>query len=205
MPEDFYSKLNSGTACCYLQLTSEDLNLWNFDSREIQPQTTHQLFTAAARPHFDYFFERVDYLGLSQPGDLSAVADEKFKQLLTAQSSVTVSSDNISAEVLKWVNGKKPNAVIITDGKSGVLPGFPNLHQVKIRGLELFGNTEPVWLDLKRRLPKSVKVFFLALGPEKFLIGPRLKMRFNVPVVDVSGSQKLPGRWLDQIKNIIKL
>jgi hypothetical protein len=204
MTPNFLLKIKNGTACCYLRLWPANLKMWNFMAAGSQVFNTHLLFKASARPHFNYFFEAVDYFGLQNAGDLSLVDDAQFKTQLESRQGSFISPVGIPESLAAWLKEKKLNAVVISDGQTGIVPGFSGLPQIKLKGLELFGNTEPVWLGLKNQLPKNVDIFFLVLGEEKFLIGPRLKLIFGKPVVDIAEILKPKDGLARKAKSFLK-
>jgi hypothetical protein len=204
MPQELFSKIENGTACCYLRLWPEDLKMWNFMAQGQGLFNTHLLFKAAARPHFDYFFERIDYLGLESIADLDLADDVEFKTRLFNKRAAFILPEEISLGLKTALKDKNLNCVIISDGSKPKAPFFSS-PIINIRGTELFGNVEPVWLNLKKRLPKQIDLFFLALGEPKFLIGPRLKLEFNKPVIDIRQSQNLsPSGSFGWLKGMLK-
>ena len=188
---------------CYLNLSEEDLKSWNFVNANPPLLNTKLLFYAAARPHFDYFFSRADYLGLAGQEFLGLVEDEKFKQLLGKFTGKFV-DHGLFLKTAETILKQNIHITLITTSNFQPAFNFKANKTIFIDDINLFGNPEPVWRKIQSQLPKTPTVFFLALGLEKFLIGPRLKLKFGSPVVDIGLKKPEKTKLGKKIKILVK-
>lgn len=197
--QDLINKINQVQPVCYLELTAADLKFWNFLAAPQPLFNTKLLFTAAARPHFDYFFTRVDYLALKDQKFINLVEDEKFKRQLSGFSGKYLSPESVIESVLPII-AKKQNITLITTPDYAAGQDIKAHRTIVIDDINLFGNPEPIWRKIQKQLPKTTDVFLLALGMEKFLIGPRLKLKYNLPVLDIGAKPKAASKLTKKFK-----
>lgn len=176
-------------AVCYLHAEAEDLKLWNFLTPTPALLNTKLLFWAATRPHFDYCFKHIDFLGLDGLEYLDLAEEPEYKGQLANFKDSFVSHQILLENLQKSFVAHKFKTTLITTKALVALTNLSADATIVLDDINLFGNPEPVWRKIQLKLPKRTDVFLLALGPEKFLIGPRLKIKFNLPVLDVKSEQ----------------
>jgi hypothetical protein len=201
--QDLFEKIQSGQGVCYLNLEQADLKLWNFLASPEPLTNTKLLFYAAARPHFDYFFRHIDYLGLAGEQLMSLAEDEKFFRQLKDFLGMYLPHEMVMSEAAKIIIHKS-NVTLITTPNYNPGAAIKADRTIIIDDVNLFGNPEPVWRKVQARLPKTTGVFLLALGTEKFLIGPRLKLKFGLPVIDIGARRKVNAGLDKKLKNLVK-
>ena len=186
------SQLRERTAVSYLQLEPWQVEMWDFLTTRPPLFNTRLLFRAAARPHFDYLFSEIDFLGMQDPAVVETVVDAAFqKQLLSLAENFLQPVQALQAleEIIRL---DKLRCTLITTKVLRARVRITAAAVVTVDDIDPFGNVEPVWRSIQAQLPAHTDVFLLGLDIEKFLIGPRLKMKFKKPVVDVLTAPTAP-------------
>ena len=184
--ETFLKNLQEKQSCCYLNFSKGQLSMWNFLADSMPVLNTYLLFKAAPRPHFDYLFPKTTLLGFQDSQSVSLTSDEPFRSMLGKIPASELQHAPLADEVLKIIKKLNLKTVLITTPALKSRTDFKAAHTVLLEDKNIFGNVEPVWRQLKRKLPSAFDAFVLALGEEKVLIGPRLMLSFNKPVFDLA-------------------
>ncbi len=197
---EFLNKIQNQEPLCYLNIREADAKMWNYLTTEPPLFNTRLLFRAAARPHFNYFLTLVDFISWSDGINLSMVEDKDFSDALQNISKIGIPRSVLMEQLNPLIRKNSFSTTLVTTREYENANLIAADKKIVLNNEDLFGNVEPVWRGLLQKLPKNNNIFFLSMGPEKFLIGPRLKVKFGLPVIDIGGEIK-PKRTM---KNIIK-
>jgi hypothetical protein len=203
MDNELAVKIKQRQPVCCLNLSLQDLEMWNFLSLAPQVLNTHLLFKAASRHHFDYFLSLVDFVSLPSVG-LDMVEDDQFRQQLGQLKTLSQMHTEFIEELKNHILEAGLKAILVTNREMKDSLKLPFSQKIVLVDRELFGNTEPVWRQLKRQVPKGADIFLLALGEEKFLIGPRLKLEYNRPVIGLAAAIEPKTALKKKVKSFIK-
>lgn len=186
-------KISIGEPTCYINLNRADLIMWNFLSVSTPVTNTSLLFRAAARPHFNYLFPYIDRLGMSSEEELNLIDDTLFSEQIRGVDQNTYIQHAKFLQELRVLlsSDRSRKIVLISTSKDAGLAGVRFHKVVNIHNADLFGNVEPVWKTIREQLDGTADIYLLSMGLEKFLIGPRLKMLYQKPVLDVQLSSGL--------------
>jgi hypothetical protein len=184
----------------------ELLTLWNYTSGPSgRILDTKKLFLKSAKPHFDFFFKYIDYIGFAENG-LESVEDKKYKNVLTLKESLQ--KKDFTAKISDIDKDKKVLILKSTERSEAVLS--ENAFQ-KVEVYEKFklANTEVLWRKIRKKLQEiRPDIVLVNMGPERAWIIPRITLVLGVEAVDISflAPDPLPARLtvISKVYSVLK-
>lgn len=204
MIDALLQQIKNAEPACYLNIEESEFRMWNFLAEDYPIFDTELLFRAACRPHFDYFFPQVDYLGVKDQALLLTVNDPLFKNQILEKQKIFLNPQAVLQALIDFFVRENIPVTLVTNKQLSGKINFKPKRTIVLEDFDLFGNVEPVWLQLKSQLSVQDKIFGLVLGLEKYLIAPRLKLFSNCPVVDLKPEFKESPTLTRQAKNLVK-
>ncbi len=188
----------------WLYIDSEVAHLWDYFIGPSSAVTnTELLFTAASRPHADFFMEKVTRAVGAEGVELTSITDSSWRSLLEAKFKHGMSIEALRVEATS-IDPAKTVLITRPDAMLGKLNLPAGIKTYVVDDKELLLNIEPAWRKLRAKLNGSAfETALVNLGPGRVLVLPRLAQVFHCRAIDVTPfAEQLPPHKPHLLKRI---
>jgi hypothetical protein len=170
----------------WLYIDREIVHFWDyFVDRNSALTNTELLFTAAARPHADFFLPHISHVVFEDPLATARCLDPDWKHALENMTGKSKTASDLHAQTSRI----DPARTIIVTSRDHRLTDerFKQARVIEIDGKEALLNLEPAWRQLRFKLNKELfDTVLVNLGPVRAIILPRLAQVYGVRALDAS-------------------